>query len=102
MLLTQVKGHVVATAKVPNLGGSKLLVVEIMNVGAAGLEGTGRHMVCIDAVGAGEGEVTLAVMGSSARMAPGMKEVPTDGVIVGIVDAVHLGGQALRLPGAGQ
>ena len=99
MLLTQVKGHVVATAKVPNLAGSKLLVVEIMNAGKTAVEGTGRYIVCIDAVGAGEGELTLAVMGSSARLAPGMKEVPTDGVIVGIVDSVHLQGQALALPG---
>lgn len=98
MLLTQVRGHVVSTAKVPNLGGSKLLVVEIMNVGASGLEGTGRFMVCLDAVGAGEGQMTLAVMGSSARMAPGMKEVPTDGVIVGILDSLHLGGRSLPLP----
>jgi microcompartment protein CcmK/EutM len=99
MLLTQVKGHVVAAAKVPNLAGSKLLVVELMNLSRAGVEGSGRYMVCIDAVGAGEGELTLAVMGSSARMAPGMKEVPTDGVIVGIVDSLHLEGQALPLPG---
>ena len=101
MLLTQVKGQVVASAKVPRLGGTKLLMVEIMNVRDAAIIGTGRHMVCIDAVGAGEGEMTLAVMGSSARMAPGMSEVPTDGVIVGIVDSVHVGGQRLGLPGAG-
>ena len=99
MLLTQVKGHVVSTAKVANLGGAKLLLVEIMDLGEAGLVGSGRHMVCLDSVGAGEGELTLAVMGSSARMAPGMKDVPTDGVIVGIVDAVQAFGRQLALPG---
>jgi microcompartment protein CcmK/EutM len=98
MLLTQVKGHVVSTAKVDNLGGKKLLVVEIMNVGKTEIKGTGRFMVCIDAVGAGEGEMTLAVMGSSARLAPGMSEVPTDGVIVGIIDSLQAFGRDFELP----
>lgn len=98
MLLTQVKGHVVSTAKVPNLSGKKLLLVEIMNVGEEGLERSGRHMVCLDAVGAGKGEMTLAVMGSSARLAPGMGEVPTDGVIVGIIDSLQAFGRNLELP----
>jgi len=97
MLLTQVKGHVVSSAKVDNLNGKKLLVVEIMNVAEAGIEGTGRFMVCIDAVGAGEGEMTLTVMGSSARLAPGMSEVPTDGVIVGIIDSLQAFGRDLSL-----
>jgi microcompartment protein CcmK/EutM len=97
MLLTRVKGHVVSTAKVPNLNGEKLLLVEIVSVGQGGIEGTGRHMVCLDAVGVGEGEMTLAVMGSSARMAPGMGEVPTDGVIVGIIDSLQAFGRDVAL-----
>lgn len=97
MLLTQVKGHVVATAKSPKLAGKKLLLVEILNAGPEGLVRTGRHLVCLDAVGAGEGELTLSVTGSSARLAPGMSDVPTDGVIVGIVDAVQAGGRDLEL-----
>jgi hypothetical protein len=32
-------------------------------------------------------------------MAPGMKDVPTDGVIVGIVDSVQASGCQLELPG---
>lgn len=97
MLLTRVKGHVVSTAKVANLNGKKLLLVEIVSVGPGGIEGTGRHMVCLDAVGAGEGEMTLAVMGSSARMAPGMSDVPTDGVIVGIIDSLQALGKDVSL-----
>lgn len=97
MLLTQVKGHVVSTAKVPKLTGKKLLLVEILNVGQGGLVRTGRHLVCIDAVGAGEGELTLSVTGSSARLAPGMSDVPTDGVIVGIVDSLQAFGRTLEL-----
>ena len=97
MLLTQVKGHVVSTAKVTPLKGKKLLLVEIMNLDQAGLCGTGRYMVCLDAVGAGEGELTLAVMGSSARLAPGMSEVPTDGVLVGIIDSLQAFGRNISL-----
>ncbi len=99
MLLTLVKGHVISTAKVPSLDGAKLLVVEIMDVDATGIRGSGRHMVCMDAVGAGEGEMTLAVMGSSARMAPGMKEIPTDGVLVGIIDSIQAYGRTCALNG---
>lgn len=98
MLLTQVKGYAVSSAKVEQLGGKKLLLVEIITVGEQGLERTGRHMVCVDAVGAGEGQLVLAVMGSSARYSPGMKNVPTDAVIVGIIDSLQSAGRELELP----
>jgi microcompartment protein CcmK/EutM len=97
MLLTQVKGHAVSTAKVESLNGKKLLLVEIITVREHGLERTGRHMVCIDAVGVGEGELVLTVMGSSARFTPGMEEVPADAVIVGIIDALQAFGRELEL-----
>ena len=97
MLLTQVKGPAVSTAKAGNLDGKKLLLVEIITVREHGLARTGRHMVCVDAVGAGEGALVLTVMGSSARYAPGMREVPTDAVIVGIIDSLQAFGQKLDL-----
>ena len=59
MLLGQVKGHLVSTAKVPSLNGKKLLVVEIASVREHGLVLTGRDMVCIDAVQAGKGELVI-------------------------------------------
>jgi len=46
-------------------------------------------------VGAGTGEMVLFCQGSSARMAPGMKEVPVDAVIVGIVDTVDVFGKQI-------
>ena len=95
MVLSRVKGSVVATAKLENLVGKKLLLVEIITVRETGLEPTGRHMVCIDAVGAGEGELVLVVMGSSARFAPQMSDVPTDAVIVGIIDNLQAFGRDL-------
>ena len=100
MLLGQVKTHVVSTAKLDGLVGKKLLLVEIDTLGAGGLEATGRHLVCIDTVGAGRGERVLVVMGNSSRIAPDMEEVPTDAVVVGIVDSLQVADRVL-VPVAG-
>ncbi len=102
MLLTLVKGHAVSTAKVGRLDGHKLLLVEIVTVDQGKIARTGRHMVCVDAVGAGAGELTLAVMGSSARFAPGMEDVPTDAVIVGILDHLHAAGKTIVVADAAE
>ena len=96
MVLARVKGHVVFTAKVANLTGKKLLLVEILTIGEGDITPTLKHMVCVDAVGAGEGELVLAVQGSSARVAPGMNDVSTDAVIVGIVESVQAHGRLLQ------
>ena len=95
MLLARVKSHVISTAKMDELGGKKLLLVEVATVEGNGLESTGRHMVCVDAVGAGKGDLVLVVMGNSSRIAPGMEAVPTDAVIVGIIDSLQAFGQDL-------
>ena len=97
MLLARVKEPIVSTAKVDNLTGKKLLLVEILTSRPDGLEGTGRHLVCLDAVGAGAGELVLAVQGSSARMTEEMKDAPTDAVIVGIVDSLQAEGKSQEL-----
>jgi ethanolamine utilization protein EutN len=47
-------------------------------------------IVAVDSVGAGEGEMVLFCQGSSARLAPGMKDAPVDAVIIGIVDSVDV------------
>ena len=100
MLLGQVKTHVVSTVKLNGLVGKKLLLVEIDTVGDGGLEATGRHLVCVDTVGAGRGEQVLVVMGNSSRIAPDMEEVPTDAVVVGIVDSLQAADRVL-VPVAG-
>ena len=97
MLLAQVKGHVVSTAKVDNLNGRTLLLVEVVTVRPDGLHGTGRDLVCVDAVGAGKGEVVLAVMGSSARTASELGTVPTDAAVIAILDVLTADGQRLDL-----
>ena len=96
MILGRVKGHVVSSIKVDALAGKKLLVVEILAATAEGLQRTQKHMVCIDAVQAGEGELVGVVQGSSARQASEMGDVPVDALIVGIVDSLQAFGQELE------
>ena len=100
MTLAEVKGQVVSTAKVENLAGCKLLLVELLTVTEQGLQRTKKHMVCLDEVGTGEGEIVIIVQGSSARVTPGLKEVPTDAVIVGIVDTLSAYEGRVRARGA--
>ena len=97
MLLGQVKGHVVSTAKVESLNGKKLMLVEVVSVREHGLVTTGCEMVCIDAVQAGVGELVIVVQGSSARIAPEFGKVPTDAVIIGIVDTLQAMGVDMEL-----
>ena len=96
MILARVKGHVVSSIKVDALAGEKLLVVEILAATAEGLQRTQKHMVCIDEVQAGEGELVVVVQGSSAREASEMGDVPVDALIVGIVDSLQAFGQELE------
>ena len=99
MFLARVTGHVVATQKDKTLGGQKLMVVEPLNVKydesakPASLGNTGRAIVAIDVVGAGDGQLVLVVQGSSARMTEQTKNLPADAVIVGIVDSAVYGGK---------
>ena len=100
MFLARVTGNVVATQKDKSLSGQKLLVVEPLNVKyddatqkPASLGNTGRAIVAIDVVGAGDGQLVLIVQGSSARMTDVTKNLPADAVIVGIVDSAEYAGK---------
>jgi microcompartment protein CcmK/EutM len=93
MFLAKVTGAVVATQKTESMVGHKLLVVEPYRLEPNerhSLIGTGRTFVCVDTVGAGEGEFVLIVQGSSARLTPETKNLPVDAVIIGIVDTVRI------------
>ena len=91
MFLARITGSVVSTQKAEELIGQKLLIVEPLRVNEkdqSDLQPTGRSFVCVDTVGAGEGEVVFCVQGSSARFTPGTKTLPIDCASGGIVDSV--------------
>jgi len=93
MFLARVTGSVVATQKVASMTGRKLLMVEPLRVDPAQREkliGTGRSFICVDTVGAGQGEMVLIVQGSSARLTPETEKLPVDCTIIGIVDTVNV------------
>lgn len=96
MLIGRVKGAVVSTAKLSGLRGKKLLEMDELTVEDGALVPTGRRLVGVDAAGAGIGEVVLAVSGSSASMAKETGRLPTDALIVGIVDEARVGGEAVK------
>jgi microcompartment protein CcmK/EutM len=93
MLIAKVTGSLVATQKVASMVGHRLLTVEPYRVDPktrGSLVTTGRSMVAVDTVGAGEGEMVLITQGSSARLTPDTKNLPVDTVVIGIIDTVHV------------
>jgi ethanolamine utilization protein EutN len=98
MLIAKVTGSLVSTQKIGTMVGHKLLMVEPYRLDAktrGSLTTTGRSMVAVDTVGAGEGELVLITQGSSARLTPETKNLPVDTVIIGIVDTVHVDQQCV-------
>ena len=87
MIIARIIGTVVATQKDPRLQGVKLLIVKPVN-----LDGTDQsgYVVAVDTVGAGFHEKVLVVSGSSARLAQGMKDMPVDQAIIGVIDTVDV------------
>jgi ethanolamine utilization protein EutN len=86
MELARVEGMVVSTVKNDRLHGFKLLLVNLIGPDT---KPTNNHLVALDTLGAGEGEVVIIVRGSSARQADELSGVPTDTSIVAIVDSVQ-------------
>ncbi len=89
MLLGKIVGTVVATKKERELEGLRFLLVRELDTAYAA---TGKVIVAIDAVGAGDGEVVLFAAGSSARLTSVTKDRPVDHVIMAIVDTVTVDG----------
>jgi microcompartment protein CcmK/EutM len=82
MIIARILGTVVSTQKDERLLGKKLLIVRPINVDGSD--------TTVDTVGAGYHERVLVVAGSSARLAQGMKDVPVDAAIVGVIDTVDV------------
>jgi ethanolamine utilization protein EutN len=93
MFLARVIGSIVATKKDATMTGRKLLLLRPLLVDEANpakfRPGT-NTIVAVDALGAGLDEVVLFCQGSSARAAFGMKALPVDAAVIGIVDTVDV------------
>ena len=90
MTLCKVVGTVVATRKDEKLTGSKLLVVQEIDLDCNLKD---RFYIAVDSVGAGTGEVVLIATGSSARYTAVTRDKPVDAAIIAIVDIIEVGGQ---------
>jgi len=90
MTLCKVVGTVVATRKDEKLTGSKLLVVQEIDLDCNLKD---RFYIAVDSVGAGTGEVVLIATGSSARYTAITRDKPVDAAIIAIVDIIEVGGQ---------
>ncbi|MEX0326570.1 MAG: EutN/CcmL family microcompartment protein [Puniceicoccaceae bacterium] len=96
MYLGKVIGSVVSTKKDDSMRGRKLLMVRPMLAdpdNPSQFKPGSNTIVAIDTLGAGEGELVMFAQGSSARQADGLKSVPVDAAIVGIVDNVSILGK---------
>jgi microcompartment protein CcmK/EutM len=98
MFLAKVEGSVVATKKDPHMSGRKLLLLRPQLVDEKDptkFRPGVNTIVAVDSVGAGLGEIVMFTQGSSARLAPNMKDAPVDAVIIGIVDVVDVLGKQI-------
>jgi ethanolamine utilization protein EutN len=98
MFLARVEGSVVATKKDPSMSGRKLLLLRPQLVDEKDptkFRPGSNTIVAVDSVGAGLGELVMFCQGSSARLAPNLKDAPVDAVIIGIVDTVDVLGQQI-------
>ena len=91
MLVGRVTGNVVSTNKVDALRGAKLLIVQPVELDTLVMKDD--YVVCVDDVGAGEGEIVMWAGGSSSRQTDLTTNKPVDSSIVGIVDFVDILGK---------
>ena len=90
MLVGRVTGNVVSTNKVDTLHGAKLLIVQPVELDTLAMKDD--YVVCVDDVGAGEGDLVFCAYGSSARQSDTSSKVASDYTIYGIVDSINMRG----------
>jgi ethanolamine utilization protein EutN len=98
MFLAKVEGSVVATKKDASMDGRKLLLLRpqlVDDKDPTKFRPGVNTVVAVDSVGAGIGEMVMFCQGSSARLAPNLKDAPVDAVIIGIVDCVDVFGKQI-------
>ncbi len=88
MLIGRVVGNVVSSNKSVALSGTKLLIVVPININT--LKEKDDYVICVDDVGAGEGDIVMCAYGSSARQTPTTKNTASDYSIHAIVDYITL------------
>ena len=87
MQLGRVVGRLWATRKDPNLEGQRMLIVQPVT---PELRDAGKQLICLDAVGAGSGELIYWSRGKEASFPFLPQQVPTEATIVGIVDKISI------------
>jgi microcompartment protein CcmK/EutM len=95
MFLAKVLGTVVSSQKDLRCQGKKLLLIQPHATAGDSLVPSGPSVVAVDSVGAGNGSLVMYTQGSSARLTDVTRDTPVDAVIIGIVDAVEIGGRRL-------
>src|SRR5215213_2783138 len=98
MFLAKVEGSVVATKKEASMNGRKLLLLRPQLVDEKDptkFRPGANTIIAVDSVGAGIGELVMFCQGSSARLAAGLRDVPVDAVVIGIVDTVDVLGKEI-------
>jgi len=90
MLVGRVTGTVVSTNKVAALCGAKLLIVQPVELDTLTMKDD--YVICVDDVGAGEGDLVFCAYGSSARQTDTTKKVASDFSIYGILDSIDMRG----------
>ena len=98
MFLAKVEGSIVATKKDPSMNGRKLLLLRpqlVDDKDPTKFRSGANTIVAVDSVGAGIGELVMFCQGSSARLAPNLRDAPVDAVIIGIVDVVDVFGKEI-------
>jgi ethanolamine utilization protein EutN len=89
MQVARVLGTVVATQKNAKLEGTKLLLVQPLDLSGAP---RGQTVIAIDSVDAGIGDRVLLVQdGKAAIVALGKGVAAVDAAVIGVVDAVEIG-----------
>lgn len=96
MYLGKVIGSVVSTKKDESMRGRKLLMLRPMLIDPedpTSFKPGSNTIIAVDTLGAGEGELVMFSQGSSARQAEGLKQLPVDAAVIGLIDTVSIGGK---------
>ncbi len=90
MLIGRVTGSVVSTLKTPTLAGVKMLIVQPVELDT--LKMKEDYVICVDDIGAGEGDLVMCAYGSSARQSDSSQKVASDFSVYAILDSIDMRG----------